>query len=129
LQALYELEAGLHELSVTVTDNAGNQATHKVSFGVDTSTRDLANLIDRFKATGRLSAAGANTLHTQLTKARKAEANGNDGKTITELGKFKTLATDPAIVVVGEVRQILGRDTDVIVARLSGPEPSSRRPT
>jgi hypothetical protein len=123
LQALYELSAGTHRLSVTATDNAGNQAAQDVTFGVDTSTRDVANLVTRFQAVGWLSQASANRLQTQLTKARKAEANGNDTKTIAELRKFRTLAVDPAIVTLPEVRTVLGRDVDVLIAKLSGPLP------
>jgi len=124
LQALYEFTAGLHVLSLNVVDNAGNQTSQTVSFGVDTSTRDLVNLVDRFRVTGRLSAVGSATLQAQLTKVRKAEANGNDLKTLTELGRFRALAADPTIVVVAEVRDVLVRDTDVIVTRLSGPLPA-----
>ncbi|MFC4588527.1 ThuA domain-containing protein [Sphaerisporangium corydalis] len=121
LQALYTLDLGIHLLTVTAVDKAGNPTTQQVTFGVTTSTRDLANLVDRFAATGRLSQAGANKLQAQLTKARKAEANGNDAKTVKELQKFRTLATDVKIVTVAEVRDALARDTDAVIARLSGP--------
>ena len=53
---MYELNLGLHELVVTATDKAGNQTTSNVRFFVTTSFRDMQNLHDRFKATGRLSA-------------------------------------------------------------------------
>jgi hypothetical protein len=123
LQALYELPLGTHRLSVTAIDNAGNQTAQEVTFGVDTSTRDVANLVTRYQAVGWLSQASANKLQTQLTKARKAEANGNDTKTIAELRKFRTLAVDPAIVPLAEVRTVLSRDVDALIAKLSGPLP------
>jgi cytochrome c len=119
LQALYELPLGTHALKVTAVDNAGNRTVQTVTFGITTSTRDLANLVDRFHAVGWLNQATANTLQSQLTKARKAEANGNDAKTVTLLRKFRTTATDPATVPVAEVRQVLARDTDAMIARLS----------
>ncbi len=119
LQALYELPLGTHALKVTAVDNAGNRTVQTVTFGITTSTRDLANLVDRFHAVGWLNQATANTLQSQLTKARKAEANGNDAKTVTLLRKFRTTATDPATVPVAEVRQVLARDTDAVIARLS----------
>jgi cytochrome c len=119
LQALYELPLGTHALKVTAVDNAGNRTVQTVTFGITTSTRDLANLVDRFHAVGWLNQATANALQSQLTKARKAEANGNDAKTITLLRKFRTTATDPATVPVAEVRQALARDTDAMIARLS----------
>ncbi|MCW2876696.1 MAG: hypothetical protein JWQ95_796 [Sphaerisporangium sp.] len=119
LQALYELTLGTHALSVTATDYAGNVSSQKVTFGIATSTRDLSNLINRFAATSRLSQASANKLQSQLTKARKAEASGNDSKTVNELQKFKTLATNPAVVPTAEIRDVLARDTDAVIARLT----------
>jgi cytochrome c len=121
LQALYELSLGIHSLSVTAVDKAGNQTVQTVTFGVTTSTRDVGNLVDRFRAVGWLSQASANKLQTQLTKVRKAEANGNDAKTVKELQAFRTLATSEQTVPVAEVRQVLARDTDAMIARLSGP--------
>jgi PKD repeat protein/glucose/arabinose dehydrogenase/type 1 glutamine amidotransferase len=128
LQALYELSLGIHTLTVTAVDNAGNPTTQQVVFGTSTSTRDLANLVDRFAATGRLGQAGANKLQAQLTKARKAEASGDDAKTVRELQRFRTLATDAKVVTVAEVRQVLARDTDSVIARLSGPAPARKAP-
>jgi PKD repeat protein len=127
LQALFELGLGTHTLQVTAVDRAGNSTVQSVNFGVTTSMRDMANLIDRFRATGWLSQANANTLQAQLSKARKAEANGNDAKAVRELRAFRTLATDPVLVPVAEVRQVLARDTDAVVAVLSGPAPRAGR--
>jgi len=121
LQALFELGLGTHSLSVTAVDRAGNQTVQMVTFGVDTSLRDMANLIDRFRAVGWLSQTSTKKLQTQLTKARNAEAAGNDAKAIRELRTFRGLATDPATVPMAEVRQVLARDTDAMIARLSGP--------
>ena len=119
LLALYELPLGTHSLKVTAVDNAGNRTVQTVTFGATTSTRDLANLVDRFHAVGWLNQAAANKLQTQLTKARKAEATGNDAKTVSLLAKFRTTATNPATVPVAEVRAVLARDTDAVIARLS----------
>ncbi|WP_405144117.1 ThuA domain-containing protein [Sphaerisporangium sp. NBC_01403] len=127
LQALYELALGTHALSVTATDYAGNATTTKVTFGITTSTRDLSLLIDRFVATSRLSQASGNKLQAQLTKARKEEAKNNDAKTIKELEKFKTLATDPKIVPAAEIRDVLVRDTDTVIAKLSGPANNKKK--
>ncbi|MEK8109318.1 Ig-like domain repeat protein [Micromonospora sp. M12] len=52
LQAMYELSLGLHEVTVTATDKAGNTTTSTVRFFVTTSFRDMQGLLDRFKATG-----------------------------------------------------------------------------
>jgi cytochrome c len=127
LQALFELGLGTHTLRVTAVDRAGNSTVQAVSFGVSTSMRDMANLIDRFHATGWLSQAGATTLRAQLSKARKAEANGNDTKAIRELRTFRTLAADSSVVPLAEVRQVLVRDTDAVIAVLSGPASPAAR--
>jgi hypothetical protein len=66
-------------------------------------------------------------LQAQLTKARKAEASGNDAKAIKELRTFRTLATDTTLVPMAEVRQVLARDTDAVIAALSGPATSAVR--
>jgi cytochrome c len=121
LQPLFELGLSIHSLSVTAVDKAGNQTVQTVMFGVTTSTRDVGNLVDRFRAVGWLSQASANKLQAQLTKVRKAEAAGNDTKTIKELQAFRTLATNQQTVPIAEVRQTLARDTDALIARLSGP--------
>jgi regulation of enolase protein 1 (concanavalin A-like superfamily) len=119
LLPLYTLSLGTHSLKVTAVDNAGNRTDQTVTFGISTSTRDIANLIDRFKAVGWINQATQKSLQDQLTKARKAEANGNDAKAIRLLREFRTLATDPATVRVAEVRDTLARDTDDVIARLS----------
>jgi cytochrome c len=121
LRGLFELALGTHDLKVTATDNAGNETEQTVTFGVTTSTRDMANLIDRFAATGSLSQKSANKLQDRLNQVSKAEAKGNDAKTIKELKDFKKLVTDKKVVTVAEVRDVLTRDTDAIIARLSGP--------
>jgi hypothetical protein len=79
----------------------------------------MANLVDRFKAVGWINQATQKSLQDQLTKVRKAEANGNDAKVVKLLGQFRTLATDPSKVKVAEVRDTLARDTDDLIARLS----------
>ena len=90
LQAMYELTLGLHELTVTATDKAGNETTSTVRFFVTTSFRDMQNLLDRFKATGRLSDQGAQAaVATSSTAARQAEANGNDARAISQLTAFR----------------------------------------
>jgi cytochrome c len=120
LQALYELSLGRHRVEVTATDNAGNTARVPVEFYTVSSLRDIANLIDRFRTTGRLNQANATTLQNQLTKARLAEATGNDTKAIKELEKFKTLAKNPAIVSDTDVRDTLVRDANAMIVRLGG---------
>jgi len=123
LQPLYELPLGIHRLVAEATDQAGNRTTKEIAFGVTTSSRDVANLITRFQVTGWLSQADANTLQAQLTKVRKAEANGNDAKTTAELRTFRALA----VVQVPEVGGVLVRDTDALIAALSGPLPALRQ--
>jgi hypothetical protein len=124
LQAMYELNLGLHELVVTATDRAGNQTTSNVRFFVTTSFRDMQNLHDRFKATGRLSAQAHTQLSNRLTAIRQAEAGGNDARAIRLLGGYKTLAGDAARIPEAEVRATLIRDADAMIVRLGG-QPSA----
>ncbi|MEV6815486.1 ThuA domain-containing protein [Micromonospora sp. NPDC051296] len=120
LQAMYELPLGLHELTVTATDKAGNATTTSIRFFVTTSFRDMQNLLDRFKATGRLSNSVYNQLSSPLSNARKAEASGKDDKAIQELIKFRSVATDAKLVIEAEIRDVLVRDADAMIVRLGG---------
>ncbi|MGI5523927.1 ThuA domain-containing protein [Micromonospora sp. CA-259024] len=120
LQAMYELPLGLHELTVTATDKAGNKTTSTVRFFVTTSFRDMQNLLDRFKATGRLSANAHKQLKAKLDAARQAEAAGNDDKAIKQLTAFRTLAADATLVAEAEIRDVLVRDADAMIVRLGG---------
>jgi regulation of enolase protein 1 (concanavalin A-like superfamily) len=124
LQAMYELDLGLHELVVTATDRAGNQTTMDVRFFVTTSFRDMQNLHDRFKATGRLSAAAHRQLSNRLTAIRQAEVDGNDARAIRLLAGYKTLAGDDGRIPEAEVRATLIRDADAMIVRLGG-QPSA----
>jgi hypothetical protein len=120
LQAMFELYLGLHELTVTATDNAGNSTTTTVRFFVTTSLRDMQFLLDRFKATSWLSANAHKKLSNKLTAARQAEADGNDTRAINLLKQFKALAADTALVPNAEVRATLIRDADAMIIRLGG---------
>ncbi|MEV2241463.1 ThuA domain-containing protein [Micromonospora sp. NPDC049891] len=120
LQAMYELPLGLHELTVTATDKAGNATTASVRFFVTTSFRDMQNLLDRFKATGRLSTKAHNQLSKRLSNARTAEAEGNDKRAINQLTAFRTLAGDAELVGEAEIRDVLIRDADAMIVRLGG---------
>jgi len=128
LQAMFELHLGLHELVVTATDKAGNVTTTSVRFFVTTSLRDMQALLDRFKATGWLSAGAHKQLSAKLTTARKAEAAGDDAKAIRELHAFRTLATSTTLVPNAEVRAVLIRDADAMIVRLGGtPSPAGTK--
>ncbi|WP_322786261.1 ThuA domain-containing protein [Catelliglobosispora koreensis] len=124
LQAMFELDLGLHELVVTATDKAGNVTTANVRFFVTTSLRDMQFLMDRFKATGWLSANAHKKLKAKLDAARAAEASGNDAKAITQLKALRALALDPALVPNTEVRDVLVRDADAMIVRLGGTPPT-----
>ncbi|TDC56533.1 DUF1349 domain-containing protein [Micromonospora sp. KC207] len=120
LQAMYELPLGMHELTVTATDKAGNSTTSTVRFFVTTSFRDMQNLLDRFKATGRLSTKAHKDLSSKLSAARQAEAAGNDAKAIKLLKEFRTLVAKPGLIGEAEVRDVLTRDADSMIVRLGG---------
>ena len=118
--ALYQLPLGTHRFAVSATDVAGNVTTQSLSFATTTSMRDMGQLLDRFRATNRLSLSAYNALKKQLDKARKAEANGNDTKAVRELEKFVTMATDVTKVTDSDVRAVLERDGDAVISSIEG---------
>ncbi|MFK3985127.1 ThuA domain-containing protein [Micromonospora sp. NPDC050397] len=120
LQALYDLSLGLHELRVTATDRAGNTNTSSVRFFVATSFRDMANLLDRFGATDRLSAKAHRQLTNKLTAVRDSEAAGNDRRAVQQLTAFVELASDATLVPDADVRAVLVRDADAMIVSLGG---------
>ena len=120
LQAMYDLSLGLHELTVIATDKAGNRTASTVRFFVSTSFRDMQNLHDRFKATGRLSARAHKQLSDKLDVVRDAEADGNDDRAIRQLGQYKAIAGDAALIPEAEIRAVLIRDADAMIVRLGG---------
>ncbi|WP_371784109.1 FIMAH domain-containing protein [Streptosporangium subroseum] len=74
---------------------------------------------DNHRKSKTLSQKGANKLRNQLTKVLQAEVKGNDAKTVKALEQFRAVAVDATIVTEAEVRQVLARDTDALIARLS----------
>jgi cytochrome c len=120
LQALFELDLGLHELVVTATDNAGNVTSTTVTFFVTTSFRDMQFLLDRFKATSWLTNRAHKQLSAKLANAREAEAAGNDRKAINQLRALIALAQDTTLVPNAEVRAVVIRDAEAMIVRLGG---------
>ncbi|MEV4373957.1 ThuA domain-containing protein, partial [Nonomuraea sp. NPDC049637] len=76
LQPLYGLALGTHTVTVTAVSNAGSQTEQSVTFSVETSTRDIAALIDRFEKDGKLTDREAHRLQTNLATVRDAEDKG-----------------------------------------------------
>lgn len=118
LYALYELPLGLHDVVVTGTDNAGNTTTQTITFFVSTSFEDMANLIDRFRATGQMSAAQAKVLQNQLGKARTQEAKRKYDRADAELETFVRLVQRQS--VGADVKSVLTRDARAMQQRLRG---------
>ncbi|SDZ24525.1 Glucose/arabinose dehydrogenase, beta-propeller fold [Micromonospora pattaloongensis] len=119
LVGLFELSLGKHTLAVSATDKAGNTSTRSVSFTVTTSTKDMANLIDRFRSTGWLSDKGAQRLHNSLAKVRQFEDAGQERRAVAQLERFRALVEDPKLVSNAEVRAVLLRDADAVNTQLS----------
>ncbi|ALG15234.1 ThuA domain-containing protein [Kibdelosporangium phytohabitans] len=118
--SLHQLPLGVHNLSVTALDKAGNRTEQKLTFATTTSLRDVDQLITRFRATNRLSLSAFVSLSGQLSKARKAEAAGDDAKAVKQLRKFVELANDPAKVTDSDVRSTLVRDARAVIDSLGG---------
>jgi glucose/arabinose dehydrogenase len=118
--ALYQLPLGNHGFAVSATDKAGNTTSQTLSFMTTTSMRDIGQLVDRFRATNRLSLSAYKQLSSILAKARKAEANGKDGKAARYLGTFVTLAIDGTLVADADVRSVLERDGNAVIDSING---------
>jgi glucose/arabinose dehydrogenase len=118
--ALYQLPLGTHGFAVTATDTAGNVTTQSLTFATTTSLRDVDQLLDRFRATNRLSLSAYQQLSSLLTKARKAEANGNDTKAVRFLGTFIQLAIDDTLVGDPDVSSVLERDVQAVIDSIEG---------
>ena len=118
--ALYQLPLGTHGFAVAATDVAGNVTTQSLTFATTTSLRDVDQLLTRFRATNRLSLSAYNQLSSLLTKARKAEANGNDTKAVRYLGTFVQLAIDETLVGDADVRSVLDRDAQAVIDSIEG---------
>jgi cytochrome c len=124
--SLYQLPLGIHSLSVVAKDKAGNNTEQRLTFATTTSLRDVDQLIERFRATNRLSLSAYVNLSSSLAKARKAEAGGQDAKAVKELQKFVQFANDPEQVADADVRSTLVRDARAVIGSIQGGAPLSR---
>ncbi|HEV2779295.1 MAG TPA: ThuA domain-containing protein [Actinophytocola sp.] len=126
---LHQLPLGFQALLVTATDRAGNRTEQSVTFATTTSMRDIDQLLDRFRASNRLSLSAHVALSAQLAKARKAEAAGNDVRAVRELRRFTELVNEPGRVPDAGVRSVLDRDARAVIDSIEGvamlPEASS----
>ncbi|MGB3439417.1 MAG: ThuA domain-containing protein [Actinophytocola sp.] len=118
--ALYQLPLGTHGFTVAATDTAGNVTSQSLTFATTTSTRDIGQLLTRFRATGRLSLSAYQQLSGLLTKVRKAEASGNDARAARFLGTFVRLAIDETLVGDQDVRSVLERDAEAVIDDIEG---------
>ncbi|GAA0973887.1 hypothetical protein GCM10009555_029350 [Acrocarpospora macrocephala] len=120
---LYELALGEHTLTVTAVDNTGNQTVQTVKFSVETSTDDISALIDRFEAAGKLNATGAAKLQDRISKVMVSEDRGRERdkkKIVKKLERFVETVNDPKIVSDAQVRTLLLRDADALIAENGG---------
>ncbi|MFI6294660.1 ThuA domain-containing protein [Nonomuraea sp. NPDC050790] len=112
---LFTLSLARHTVVVTARDGAGNTTTSTIGFTVVTSMKDLQRLVDRFAATSWISVAEQRRLTTELSKAAKAAAKGQKAKAVRHLESFKAQV---ARVSRADVRQVLNRDADQVIASL-----------
>lgn len=120
LVALHTMPLGTHTLRAVATDEAGNRTVQTVRFASTTSLRDMQQLIDRFRATNRLSLTATSRLTEALTEVRQAEASGDDLLALQELTEFRELAGDTTLVREVAVRSVLQRDADAVYAQIDG---------
>ncbi|WP_123380395.1 ThuA domain-containing protein [Pseudokineococcus lusitanus] len=120
LVALHRLDLGLHELRVEAVGSSGGTATQVVSFATTTSMRDVGALLDRFRATNRLSLTAYSQLSTTLVDARVAEATADDAGAVRALGELTALVEDARLVPSADVRRVLLRDVAAVSAAIEG---------
>ncbi|OLF05063.1 glucose dehydrogenase [Actinophytocola xinjiangensis] len=118
--ALYQLPLGQHAFTVSATDVAGNVQSQTVSFTTTTSLRDMSQLLDRFRATNRLTLSQYRQLDSLMTKIRRAEANGNDTRTVRFLGTFVLLVTDETFLGDADISTVLERDAHAVIDSIEG---------
>ena len=120
LVALYQMPLGIHRFAVSATDVAGNVTTQTLTFATTTSLRDMGQLLDRFRATNRLSLSAYKALSAQLAKARKAEASGNDAKAVKGAAEVPDTGRVTARVTDRDVRTVLERDALAVLNSIEG---------
>ncbi|GAA3833560.1 PQQ-dependent sugar dehydrogenase [Amycolatopsis tucumanensis] len=89
---LWRLPLGAHQLSVTVTDQAGLTTTKAVNFTTGTSFGDVRALIDRFRDAGWVTKAGAVQLRGTLDLAESHAKAGRIRPAQEALRLFGVLA-------------------------------------
>ena len=114
--ALHTVPLGQHTLVVTGTDMAGNTATRTITFSVTTSFADVARLIDRFVAEGRLSPVVAAELKQELVRAEWFAARSQNSAAIRELQVF-VREVDKRVTDTGAAT-VLRRDANALIAGL-----------
>ncbi|MEO3859893.1 hypothetical protein [Acrocarpospora sp. B8E8] len=119
VQSLYKLALGEHTLTVTAVDNTGNQTVQTVKFSIETSTDDISALIDRFEAAGKLNGTGAAKLQERIAKVMVSEDKGRE-RDKKKLERFVETVNDPKIVSDAQVRTLLLRDLDALIAENGG---------
>ncbi|GAA1002663.1 hypothetical protein Aple_001190 [Acrocarpospora pleiomorpha] len=123
VQSLYKLALGEHTLTVTAVDNLGNQTVQTVKFSVGTSTDDISALIDRFEAEQKIGATGAAKLQDRISKVMVSEDKGRERdkkKIVKKIERFAETVNDPKIVSDAQVRTLLLRDADALIAENGG---------
>ncbi|GIH26587.1 hypothetical protein Aph01nite_48970 [Acrocarpospora phusangensis] len=119
VQPLHQLALGEHTLVVTAVNNAGKQTVQTVKFSVWTSTDDISALITRFEAAGKLSATGAFKLQDDISKVMVSEDKGRERdkkKIVKKLNRFIEAVNDPKIVSDAQVKALLLRDAQALIA-------------
>jgi len=115
---LYELDLGGHALTVTATDNAGNEATQTLTFTTTTSLEDIEALVATFHAQGAMDDRVEAHLTRAVRRAQRADASGQDRRLVAELDRFK--ADVERWVTDETAREVLIRDADAVLAETEG---------
>jgi regulation of enolase protein 1 (concanavalin A-like superfamily) len=116
---LYEVSLGWHEVAASATDKAGNTTRTVVAFNVTTSHQDVRAIIDGFRDRGDLDAKTAGQLEDRIQLASDMAERGNDQAAIVQLQNFVKEVAKPGAVQSAQVRTVLTRDAQSLIAALT----------
>jgi hypothetical protein len=117
---MFFLDAGLHTVAVTATDNVGNTATTPRVFRVRATSASLVNVLDRARSLGLITNNGAyNGLRATLGAATDSHDRGKHPVEWNQLGAFinQLQAKDGNGVDPATAKRLIGYARDLIDSR------------
>lgn len=114
--ALWELALGDHQVRVVATDEAGNVTRENVDFTIETSIADVLANLDRFTASGAITAREARAVVLRVELAQRHLDGGRIRPARNQLLHAADKARD---IDDDDVRALLLRDLSVLIDDLA----------